>query len=579
MAGEYETDIFSKRKGKKCVCYVRVSSELQIQGFSLTGQVSFLKNFAERDGMTITGVYSDEGKSGKSIEGRDEFQRMLQDITVGDVEADFVLVFKLSRFGRNARDILNSLEYIMNFGIHLLCVEDMIDSSTSTGKLLITILGAVAEMERENISVQTMLGRNAKAKAGGWNGGFAPYGYELNDGKLIPVEEEAKIVKLIFDKFVNGSMGYSTIANYLNKQGITREPAKNSHGRKFNDWSACQVKRILDNPLYTGHIAFGRRRTTRVEGTENKYIMKPQNDYIISECESHEALVSDELFDKARKKRKETGIKGNPKIGRERAHLLSGILKCPQCGSSMFIDKNMWTNKDGTKRETFSYVCGHYKSSTNSGNCKRNGISAELVEKEVLEYTKALVSNPIFAEDVRSRIGKSVDVSAIEAEIANYRNELRKTERNKANLERDMDNISDDDKNAERKRKDMNRRLNSLYERIYDLETRIENCELTKAGIEKEALTLDAVYQMLLEFDKIFDKLNDADKRTLIQSMISEIQLFGKGELAEGHTKTFVKSIKYAFPVADEILDSLRENLSHVETVALLRREENIFRL
>lgn len=85
---------------------------------------------------------------------------------------DYVIVFKLSRFGRNARDVLDSLEFIIKYGAHLLCVEDSLDSSTAIGKMMITILGAVAELDRENISVQSYLGREEKAKSGGWNGGF-----------------------------------------------------------------------------------------------------------------------------------------------------------------------------------------------------------------------------------------------------------------------------------------------------------------------------------------------------------------------------------------------------------------------
>lgn len=152
---------------------------------------------------------------------------MLNDISSGSVEADYVLVFKLSRFGRNAKDILNSLTYIKRYGVNLICKEDGLDSSTSMDKMMITILGAVAEMERENILAQTMLGREEKAKQGGWNGGFAPYGYELSDGKLHIKEDEAAIVRLVFDKFVNGGMGYSTIAGYLNRQDIPKMHLKN----------------------------------------------------------------------------------------------------------------------------------------------------------------------------------------------------------------------------------------------------------------------------------------------------------------------------------------------------------------
>ena len=114
--------------------------------------------------MTIVGEYSDEGFSGKNIQGRLEFQRMLSDIQQGKDDISFVLVFKLSRFGRNAADVLNSLQLMQDFGVNLICVEDGIDSSKDSGKLMISVLSAVAEIERENIRTQTMAGREQKAR-------------------------------------------------------------------------------------------------------------------------------------------------------------------------------------------------------------------------------------------------------------------------------------------------------------------------------------------------------------------------------------------------------------------------------
>ena len=129
--------------------------------------------------MEIVGEYSDEGHSGKNIKGRPEFMKMLNDIEEGKDEISFVLVFKLSRFGRNASDVLSALQLMQDYGVNLICVEDGIDSSKEAGKLLISIIVTVAEMERDTIRVQTMAGREQKAKEGGWNGGFAPYGYRL----------------------------------------------------------------------------------------------------------------------------------------------------------------------------------------------------------------------------------------------------------------------------------------------------------------------------------------------------------------------------------------------------------------
>lgn len=128
---------------------------------------------------------------------------MMDDIKSGKDEVSYVLVFKLSRFGRNAADVLATLQVMQDFGVNLICVEDGIDSSKEAGKLMISVLSAVAEIERENIRVQTMEGRMQKAREGKWNGGFAPYGYSLIDGKLEVNEEEAVAIRMIFDQYVN----------------------------------------------------------------------------------------------------------------------------------------------------------------------------------------------------------------------------------------------------------------------------------------------------------------------------------------------------------------------------------------
>ena len=151
------------REGKKCILYPRVSTEMQVDGYSLEGQKNSLKRFADREEMEIVGIYED---AGKSIEGRPAFKKMLSDIKDG-LEIDYILVYKLLRFGRNAADILNSLEFVQSYGINLICIEEGIDSSQTSGKLLISVLSAVAEIERENIIEQTMNGRREKARQGG----------------------------------------------------------------------------------------------------------------------------------------------------------------------------------------------------------------------------------------------------------------------------------------------------------------------------------------------------------------------------------------------------------------------------
>ena len=126
------------RYGKRCVLYPRVSTEMQVDGYSLEGQKNMLTRFADREEMIVVDTYEDAGKSGKSIEGRPAFQKMLRDIEDG-LDIDYILVYKLSRFGRNAADILNSLELVQSYGVNLICIEEGIDSSQTSGKLDICI--------------------------------------------------------------------------------------------------------------------------------------------------------------------------------------------------------------------------------------------------------------------------------------------------------------------------------------------------------------------------------------------------------------------------------------------------------
>ena len=553
------------REGKKCILYPRVSTEMQVEGYSLDGQKNSLKRFAEREEMQIVGIYEDAGKSGKSIEGRPAFKRMLSDIQEG-LEVDYVLVYKLSRFGRNAADILNSLEFIQSYGVNLLCIEEGIDSSQTSGKLLISVLSAVAEIERENILEQTMNGRREKARQGKWNGGPAPYGYMIKDEILSINEEEAEIVRTIYDKYVNTRLGYSGIAKYFNLQGIKKTPRKESDIEEF---SSHFIQLLIDNPVYCGKIAYGRRSKERVKGKKNEYKLVKQKEYCLVNGQ-HEGIISEELWQKAQEKRLATGIKYASKLGKERAHLLTGIIKCPKCGCGMYANRVCWTKKDGTYKEVMYYSCSRNKQSRGrycdySANLKKTDI-----EPLVVEVIKKLVQDEEFAVEIKRRIGVQVDTDKIDTELFNYEKKLKEVEANKSRLEREIDTLPLGAAHRDRKILDMTTRLDALYDNIAEIESNIEDARFRKKAAEEKALTLENIYKILMHFSELYDIMNDEERKELFAELIQEIQIYPEGE-----SDCPLKSIKFNFPVfqnGKETEEVFLNKPLNVETLVVLSR-------
>lgn len=547
------------RYGKRCVLYPRVSTEMQVDGYSLEGQKNMLTRFADREEMIVVDTYEDAGKSGKSIEGRPAFQKMLRDIEDG-LDIDYILVYKLSRFGRNAADILNSLELVQSYGVNLICIEEGIDSSQTSGKLLISVLSAVAEIERENIIEQTMNGRREKARQGGWNGGFAPYGYTLEDNKLMIEETEAVAIRKIFELYTSSEIGLGGIANQLNLQGIRKIPRQNG---TLEDWTGHFIKLILDNPVYCGKIAYGRRTKEKVKGTKNDYQMKRNDDYILTEGQ-HKGIVSEEVWEKAHAKRLRTGVKQPSKIGRDRVHLLSGLLKCPVCGSPMYTNKHAWTNKDGTYKEIYYYVCSRNRM-VRGKHCEYKAMLKKTdIEPMVIEAIREIVRNEEYAQAIKKRIGVQIDTKAVDKELEGYQAKLKEVDLNKTRLEREIDSLPADAKYRERKLHDMTLRLDSLYDVIVELEEKIEDARLRRDAIKQQAITLENIYKIMVNFDCVYNIINDEEKRNVVTALIKEIEIYRNDE-----SEYPLKRIGLNFPVfkdGGEVTELLWDKGNTVET-------------
>ena len=535
---------------------------MQVDGYSLDAQRDKLRKYAAYEDMVIAGEYSDEGFSGKNIQGRQDFQRMLNDIQDCKDGVSYVLVFKLSRFGRNAADVLNSLQLMQDFGVNLICVEDGIDSSKDAGKLMISVLSAVAEIERENIRTQTMAGREQKAREGKWNGGFAPYGYSLENGDLVIAEDEVEVIRVIYDRYIHTNEGVAGVAKYLNRNGFVKKLRQNN---TIPGFSRSFVQDVLDNPVYMGKIAYGRRRTEKKQGTRNEMHVVEQSEFPIYDGQ-HEAIVSEEDWYLAQEKRKINSFKREKVNNPDHAHILSGILKCPCCGKSMYGNIAKAHSKD--KKTRYYYYCKNTVTPTGHECSFRLNIEQTEINKFVAKIISAMVNNPRFVEAIQAKIGSAVDTEDMEKQIAVLQGQLKQAFGTKSRLERQMDTLDINDAHYDRKILDLQRRYDEQYDTIEDIEVQIGELQSQIRSIQQEKISGDNIYRLLLAFDEVYHSATEAEQKEFMKAFIERIEMFPE-KRKDG---SWIKKIVFNFPVpvdGEEVKELPLETETTVDLVIL----------
>lgn len=549
---------------KRAYSYTRVSTSMQIEGFSLDAQKQRIESYAKSLDIDIIREFSDEGKSGKSIEGREEFQRMLEYVKAGE-DVDYIIVYKLSRFGRNTRDILDTFELIQDYGVDLICVEDGIDSSKGIGKVIITILGALAELERDNIAVQTMEGRKEKARQGRWNGGQAPYGYKLANGELEIVEEEAKIVKIIYELYLDDN-GMMRVANHLNDRGYRRKKYKNNSLELF---TADFVKRVLDNEVYMGKIAYGKRKTQKKKGSRNRYEMVKSDDYIVSEG-VHEAIVSEELWNKAHEKRKRTGV-GNIKThSLEHEHKLSGILKCPSCGGNMYGNVNRKRKKDGTYyKDSFFYVCKHQKLADGRICTFRRQPPQDKIDLEVYLALRSADIGDLIIEELKAKMLEMSDKEKIERELEGLEKTKRTLKAQIQNISTRLDELDVDDIAYQMKYDDL---VFDQDKKYTDLARVKEEIREVDRRLRQEIIISNSAadeYRALSEYLWNWRSMSELEQKKFFRRYIERVELFEDFDRKE----RAVKKIVFKFPLRFATSDYTKGDLVPHKNAKLIEKD------
>ena len=341
------------------------------------------------------------------------------------------------------------------------------------------------------------------------------------------------------------------------------------------------MRGILKNPVYVGKIAYGRRHTVKVEGTNNetKVVKQEDESKIILVNGLHDAIVSEEAFDKAQNLLSKRAAHRKTRSDSTNVYPLTGLIKCPDCGKNLFgytaPARPRKNGKEGFYPRYISYRCI-------SGR-DRNGISCSLankyysgtkLEKEVRDVISAMVTIPEFATLISSKIDRETDMEllkkkrdSIQAEHNKYGNNLVQTEKRLAELDAD-------DKHYEKRVDSLNRVLDDIYEKLDDAQSRLDEVNEEIAMVQQSTMTKEAIFEMLEGFSKYYDVMEPEDKKSLLRAMISSIEIYDtpKGKHADGH---LIKTIHFTFPVTydgESGVLFVSSTGDEVETVVLLSK-------
>ena len=339
--------------------YIRVSTDDQVE-YSPDAQLKALRRYAAQNGMILDEryIFCDEGISGRKADKRPGFMNMIAQAKSKEHPFDVILVHKFDRFARSREDSVvykSMLKRECNVRVFSI-TESIEDDKFSV--ILEAMLEAMAEYYSINLSDEVKKGMTEKATRGGLQH-VPPFGYRAENNILVPIPEEAELVRELFRRFTQGQ-GYLPLAKWLNAQGVRTH--------RGNPFEHRTLEYMLQNPVYIGKL-----RWTPTGRTRRNY----HNPDTLTVDAQHEPLISMELWDAAQAKASHLkAIHMRYSRGStEKKHWLCGLLRCASCGSTLLAVNDK-------KNKTMYFKCGNYP----KGRCNTaQHIRVDLLEQAFLD--------------------------------------------------------------------------------------------------------------------------------------------------------------------------------------------------
>lgn len=316
--------VFPTQKHKlRVAAYCRVSTDSEEQLVNLATQRKHYEAYITANpDWEFAGIYYDEGITGTKKEKRPALLRLIDDCEHKKI--DFIVTKSISRFARNTTDCLELVRKLLELTVYIYFEKENLNTGSMESELMLSILSGLAENESVSIAENSTWSIQRRFQNGTFKLAYAPYGYDVIEGKLVLQPEQAPIVKAMFDQTLAG-IGTDAIAKELNAKKI---PAK-----RGTHWTATTVRGILKNENYTGDAIF---QKTYTDSHFNRHHNHGEKDKYRVE-HHHEAIITKDMFEATqqviRQRGKEKGALPQDKKYQNR-YPFSGIIRCHQCGAT-----------------------------------------------------------------------------------------------------------------------------------------------------------------------------------------------------------------------------------------------------
>ena len=233
----------------------------------------------------------------------------------------------------------------------------------------------------------------------------------------------------------------------------------------------------------------------------------------------------------------------------------------------VYLYKAIKKRKDGSNYKDFYYYGCKHRNMTRGHKCDyKKQVHEEMLDASVAEVISKLVSNPKFSDLIRSKINMEVDTSALDQEIANYEKQLRQLYHNKDTILSDIDSLDYEDKHYQRRKTDLENRLYKTYDKIEEAEELLVSAKTKRRSLLADKITGDNIYKALIFFDKLYDKMNEAERREFLSQLVDNVQIYEERK----ENGQWLKSIEFKLPIIEKEFTLSLDNDTQNETVVLL---------